>query len=122
MALNRRITERVAVEATEIPWEALEERGAVAGPAATQRALLMDLSVTGAGLVGPAEPAVGVGDWVIIGFHNARAVVDVRRVIPTDDADQRFYWVELVSKEPAFGCQVHELIARRNALLRLSIA
>ena len=116
MALNRRITERVAVEATEITWEALEERGAVAGPAAAQRALLMDLSVTGAGVVGPAQPGVGVGDWVIVGFSNARAVVDVRRVIPTDDADQRFYWVEFVSMERAFEREVHELLGRRKAL------
>src|SRR5438552_18120135 len=118
MALNRRIIERVAVDATEITWAPVEERGAVASPAAAQRALLMDLSVTGAGLVGPAEPGVGVGDWVIVGFNNARAVVDVRRVIPTDDAGQRFYWVEFVSKEPAFECEVHELIGRRNALFR----
>jgi len=120
MVPNLRNSERVAVDATEITWAPVEERGAVAtSSAGAQRALLMDLSVTGAGLVGPAEPAVGVGDWVIIGFNNARAVVDVRRVIPTDDAGQRFYWVEFVSKEPAFECEVHELIGRRNALFRL---
>ena len=111
MVLSWLISERVAVDAMEITWEPLEERG-VARPAGAQHAWLMDVSLTGMGLFGPAEPGVRVGDWVIVGFNNARAVVDVRRVITGDDADHRFYWVEFVSVERAFEREVHELIER----------
>src|SRR5688500_465348 len=86
---NRRIGERVFVGATELTWKPVVNTGA--GPGGAQRALLMSLSVTGAGLFGPTYPWVRVNDMMIIGFNNARAVVDVRRVSPTDDADLRYY-------------------------------
>ena len=112
MVLNRRIGERVFVGAMELTWEPVINSGADASPPEGQRALLMDVSVTGAGLFGPADPAVGVDDLVTIGFNNARAVVEIRRVNPTDDADLRHYGVEFVSLEQAFEREVYELIGR----------
>ena len=108
MVLNRRIGERVFVGATELTWKPVVNTGA----GGAQRALLMDVSVTGAGLFGPTYPWVREGDLVIVGFNNARAVVGVRRVSPTDDADLRYYRVEFVSPEPAFEREVYEVIGR----------
>ena len=61
----------------------------------------MDLSVTGAGLHGPTYPEVYVGDRVVIGFNDSRAVVSVRCVSPTDVSNLS-YRVELVLMEPGF--------------------
>jgi hypothetical protein len=94
----------------ELTWEPKVNAGA--GPGGAQRALMMDVSVTGAGLFGPANPTVDVDDLVTIGFNNARAVVEIRRVNPTDDADLRHYGVEFVSLEHAFQREVYDLIGR----------
>ena len=110
MVSNRRIGERVFVGATELTWKPVVNTGA--GPVGAQRALLMNLSVTGAGLFGPTYPWVRVNDMMIIGFNNARAVVDVRRVSPTDDADLRYYRVEFISMDAAFEAEVYEVLGR----------
>ena len=72
----------------------------------------MNVSVTGAGVFGPTYPWVREDDLVIVGFNNTRAVVGVRRVSPTDDADLRYYRVEFVSMESAFEREVYEVIGR----------
>ena len=83
MVSNRRIGVRVFVGATRLTWKPVVNAGADDGP---QLGLLMDLSVTGAGLFAPTFPRVRVDDLVVIGVDDGRAVVDVRRVSPTDTA------------------------------------
>jgi len=104
---NRRIGERVFVGATELTW-----KPAVATGGGARRALLMDLSVTGAGLFGPTDPWVRVNDLMVVGFNRGQAVVSVRRVSPTDEENLRYYRVEFVSMESAFEREVHEVIGR----------
>ena len=113
MVLNRRIGERVFVSATELTWKPVVSTGA--GPRGAQRALLMNVSETGAGLFAPTHPWVRVDDMMIVGFNNARAIVGVRRVSPTDDADLRYYRVEFVSMEPAFERELYDVIGRARA-------
>jgi hypothetical protein len=108
---NRRIGERVIVGAAEVTWWPMVNTDV--RPRSVPRALLMDLSVTGAGLFGPTYPTVHVDDMMIIGFNDARAVVSVRRVSPTDDVDLRYYGVEFVSMEPVFQREVYDVIGRR---------
>ena len=82
MVYNRRIGERVLIGATRITWEPeSHDDGTESGSG-----LLMDVSVTGAGLFGPADPALGRDDQLIVGFNNAYALVRVRRVRPVDDS------------------------------------
>ena len=109
MVSNRRIGVRVFVGATRLTWKPVVNVGADDGP---QLGLLMDLSVTGAGLFAPTFPRVRVDDLVVIGVDDGRAVVDVRRVSPTDTADLRYYRVEFVSVEPAFERAVYDVIGR----------
>ena len=111
MVPNRRIGERVIVGAAEVTWWPMVNTDV--RPRGVPRALLMDLSVTGAGLFGPTYPTVHVDDLMIVGFNNARAVVSVRRVSPTDDVDLRYYGVEFVSMEPVFQREVYDVIGRR---------
>ena len=75
----------------------------------------MDVSVTGAGLFGPANPARGVDDRFVVGFDNAQAVVGVRRVQPVDDAELCYYGVEFVAMEDEFERTLHDAIGRGQA-------
>ena len=112
MADNRRIGERVAVAAMQLTWEPVvsDDTDVVSGDA--QQALLMDVSVTGAGLFAPADPIATVGDLFIICFDEARAVVEVRRFSPTDDMQLHYYGVQFVAMERAFERGVFEVIGR----------
>lgn len=58
MVPNRRIGERVFVGATELTRKPVANTGGE-----TKYALLMDLSVTGAGLFGPTYPWRGSTTW-----------------------------------------------------------
>ena len=98
--------ERVFVAATELMWSPLGDTGEI------PRALLMVLSVTGAGLFAPTYPFVRVNDVMIVGLNGARAVVCVRRAHRTDDENLRYFSVEFVSMEPAFQRQVFDVIGR----------
>ena len=107
MVLNRRIGERVVVGPTQLMWKPVVATGGGA-----RHALLMNLSVTGAGLFGPTYPYARVNDLLVVGFNRGRAVVNVRRVSPTDEANMRYYRVEFVSMESAFEREVYEVIGR----------
>jgi hypothetical protein len=108
---NRRIGERVGVGAMELTWaRAVDNVDREADGAG--HALLMDFSVTGAGLFAPADPQGAIGDVFIVSFNNARAIVEVRRVSTTDDPSLRYYGVEFVTMERDFEREAHEVIAR----------
>ena len=109
---NRRIGERVFLGAMALTWEPAIDTGAAGSAGGALRALLMNVSVTGAGLFGPTYPWIGVDDVVIVGFDGARAVVSVRRATRTDDPDLRYYGVEFVSLERAFETAVYQVIGR----------
>ena len=111
MTYNRRIGERVGVGAMELTWAPAVDNADRDADGAGQ-ALLMDISVTGAGLFAPADPEGAVGDVFIVSFNNARAVVEVRRVSTTDDPSLRYYGVEFVTMERDFEREAHEVIAR----------
>jgi hypothetical protein len=110
MAYDRRTGRRIAVRATELAWEPMVNGEAASDPGGAQRALMMNVSVTGAGLFGPAEPDRGVGDLFVAGLDNARAIVAVRRVNPTDHAELCYYGVEFVARGRAFERAVYEMI------------
>ena len=112
MVDDRRIGERVAVGAMQLTWEPVvnDDTGATSGE--SQQALLMDVSVTGAGLFAPSDPIANVGDLFIICFNEARAVVEVRRFSRTDDTDLHYYGVQFVAMERSFEREVFAVIAR----------
>src|SRR5947207_2851205 len=97
----------------ELTWEPAVDEGTDPSPAHARSALLMDVSVTGAGVFAPAGPDGGrVGDMFVLGFNNARAVVEVRRVSHTDDAQLRYFGLEFVALERGFEREVYEVIGR----------
>jgi hypothetical protein len=111
MVYNRRVGERVLIGATQITWEpAPDDRDDA--ETESRSGLLMDVSVTGAGLFGPADPAHGIDDQLIVGFNNAYALVQVRRVRPVDDAELRYYGVEFVAMGAEFERTLHDAIER----------
>lgn len=111
MVYNRRIGERVLLGATQITWEPASDQGSVASND-PRWALLMDISVTGAGLFGPADPVRDIDDRLILGFNNARAVIEVRRLRPVDDAELCYYGVEFVRMDDEFERTLHDAIGR----------
>lgn len=107
MAPNRRIGERVFVGLSQLTWSPVPSRDA-----GTRYVFLMDLSVTGAGVFGPTHPEVRIGDRVVVGFNDSRAVVSVRCVSRTDVSELCYYRVEFVLMEPGFERDVFEVIGR----------
>ena len=112
MAYDRRTGKRVAVGPTELAWEPMVSEAPDSAPGGARRALLMNVSSSGAGLFAPADPDGDVGDLFVAGLDNARAVVAVRRVTPTDHAELCYYGVEIVAQERAFERGLHEVIDR----------
>ena len=109
MVNDRRIGERVLIGATRITWElALDDDDGTE----SRSGLLMDVSLTGAGLFGPADPALRRDDQLIVGFNNAYALVQVRRVRPVDDAELCYYGVEFVAMGDEFERTLYEAIER----------
>lgn len=111
MVPNRRLGDRILVGAMPLTWAPADgEIPTLRVP--VQRALLMELSVTGAGLFGPSDPWVGVEDLAIVGFDDGRALARVRRVSRTNDKSLNYFGVEFVSMDDWFQRDVYEVIGR----------
>ena len=107
---NRRIGDRVPVDINEVEWE----------PAGQRRSLLrrnrptariVEFSVSGAGIIAPAEPPLVVGHLVTIRAQGHEGTVRVRRVEPTGDPATVRYGVAFV----CLDTPLHDLIAQRIA-------
>ena len=114
MVYNRRIGERVLLGATKVVWQTASEDLTDAWTESGW-GLLMDVSVTGAGLFAPANSSQGLSDRFILGFDNAQAAVEVRRVQPVDDVKLCYYGVEFIAMDDEFERTLHDAIERGQA-------
>src|SRR4051794_18527444 len=90
-----------------------EGEGEGTGESAT--VLLVDLSISGAGLMTQLTPAVTVGSLVGLEFRGANGTVTVRRIDPCPDADGlMLYGVEFTEPITPLTAELHDAFYART--------
>ncbi len=100
---NRRIGDRLPIVIDGVEWRPCgtpRRRLLRRGAPAVQVARIVELSVTGAGIVGPADPPLARGAQVQLRIHGVDGLVEIRRVQPTDAPDLARYGVAFVRLHP----------------------
>ncbi|MFZ4517905.1 MAG: hypothetical protein ACOYOP_05930 [Microthrixaceae bacterium] len=78
-------------------------------------ACLVDVSVTGVGLVAPDDHDIGRGSVIGLGFDGAPAVVRIRHRKSIGEDGRCFYGVEFVETDPRIEAWIAELLDGRRS-------
>jgi len=116
--IERRIGWRALAEGIQIMWVVPRSPASLRKKAREEPGTVLNVSLTGAAIRGPADLPFTVGTTVLIRYEGHDNSVVVRRSEPTRDADTHLYGVELKVIHPVLkeriGRQVAE--ARNQAL------
>lgn len=93
---NQRIGDRIPVDVTGVEWRPRAKKGWRARRARLT-ARVVEVSVSGAGILAPAEPHVPLGEMVTVVVNGREAVVHVRRRERTADPGVLRYGVEFAT-------------------------
>ena len=94
---NRRIGRRVSVDpSAALSWLPSVPAKRFGRRRKPQRGSLVDLSLTGARIKAPADPAIVAGTLVVIAVDDLRGVVKVRRIDAAIDPAVSLYGVEFI--------------------------
>ncbi|MCU1452956.1 MAG: hypothetical protein JWN46_1102 [Acidimicrobiales bacterium] len=111
--MERRIGERHRVAPAPVRWRGLQApRGVVGrlrGPACGEL-ILDNLSVSGAGFVGPADNGFAMNLRVEVELGGRWGLVQLMRIRPTNSPKHLYYGVAFVTQEPLFMEQVVDLM------------
>jgi len=113
---QHRLGERAAVEGLWVGWhlDRQDQRGYLERrrhPVEQQWGLVVDLSVSGAGIVAPVSHQIAIGSMIDIEAGGFRGLVAVHRIAETDDPETRVYGVSFVDFPPAFTDFVYGWLA-----------
>src|SRR4051794_18592874 len=100
-AVDRRIGWRAPVVGVVLDWVVPREGVLAFGRTRTIAGTVVDVSVTGAAVLGPAELPFAIGDTAVVRFEEADSSVIVRRRVPTEDPATHLFGVELKVVHPA---------------------
>ena len=109
---ERRIGRRHPVEVRVVRWIAPAHDDLAAAPA---RAGLVNISVTGAGLVLPADAGIDVGSELAIELDGVWGPARVAQVQPTKSPTMRYYGVAFTGSSSEFGAAVAALAGGTHA-------
>jgi hypothetical protein len=80
---------------------------------------LVELSVSGAAVIAPAQDHVVIGTHLRVGFHGAWGGVVVRRVGQLQDPEYRFYGVEFTQPNSALTTALYDaFLANRSRVAK----
>ena len=99
-AVERRIGWRAPVVGVVLDWVVPRQGVLAFGRTRTIAGTVVDVSVTGAALLGPADLPFAVGDTALVRYEGADSSVIVRRRVPTDDPATHLFGVELQVVHP----------------------
>ncbi len=114
---NRRIGERLPIVIDGVEWRPCgtpRRRLLRRGAPDVQHARIVELSVTGAGIIGPATPPLERGTQVLLRIHGVDGLVEIRRVHPTDDPGCARYGVVFVRLHPELERFVSDAIGNHR--------
>jgi PilZ domain len=114
---DRRIGERIVIEPIEVVWAVVENvpqgRLRRKKPAITGRpGHVIDVSVTGAAIAGPAHPDLVTGAKAVIVFDHGRSEVRIKRCVPTKDPEVVRYGVEYEHLDAALREAIFTAVGR----------
>ncbi len=98
---DRRIGWRAPVVGVVLDWVVPRQGVLAFGRTRTSAGTVVDVSLTGAAVLGPAELPFAIGDTAIVRYEGADSSVIVRRRVPTDDPATHLFGVELMVVHPA---------------------
>ena len=111
--MERRIGERRRVEAVVVRWRSAEARRGFAarfrGPVGGE-VVLDNLSVTGAGFIGPVDNGMTMNLHLEVELGGEWGLVQLARIRPSNSPGQKYYGVAFLSQEPLFMEQVGILL------------
>ena len=112
---NRRLGARRNVEETALQWNIPDGgwRSRLRKETA-QVGLLQDVSVTGAGVVAPANPSITRGSTVRVAFGWVEGDVRVKRVEPHPDGQRSIYGVEFDRTDTPLAKAIHAAFLDKN--------
>jgi PilZ domain len=111
-SFEQRIGARLPVGGIEITW--LEATGATRNGRQEPQGrpgLIVDASVSGAAVRGPARLLTGADGDVLIRYQDEESEVVVHRSQPTDDPSMRLYGVEFVQLKPLLRARIYAAVA-----------
>ena len=117
MTGNRRIGERTAIEPTDITWLPVQKKPRLRRRTKPKPALLVQLSVTGAGVVAPADFAVHAGTRAVIEIDGLHGLVEVRHIEPSNDPFMSLYGVEFLSLDPKLSQRINRTLSAGSVAL-----
>src|SRR4051794_36076391 len=82
---DRRIGWRAPVVGVVLDWVVPRQGVLAFGRTRTIAGTVVDVSVTGAAVLGPADLPVAIGHTALVRYEDADSSVIVRRRVPTDD-------------------------------------
>ncbi|MCU1345462.1 MAG: hypothetical protein JWL70_1728 [Acidimicrobiia bacterium] len=112
---ERRIGQRVRITDLAWTWEVPRPRGRFALGSARlvlQEARVVNLSVTGAGLLAPHNKLLHPGVRVAVLVGETAGVVQIRQVRSTFDEDSSYYGVRFVVLDDDLRRVLYDLVAR----------
>jgi hypothetical protein len=119
---NDRVVERYSSMSIEVVWFP-PTRTFLGTRPKKAAAEIVDLSVSGALLQGPANGKVHPGTLAELELEGAVGVVEVRHVKATDDPDSFHYGVQFLRMEPKLRQRVYDLVAEhRGDIDKLEVA
>ena len=109
--IDRRIGSRALADGIEVMWLVPRSPASLRKKPREQAGTVMNVSLTGAAIRGPADLPFAVGATVLIRYEGRDSSVVIRRSEPTRDAAMHLYGVELQVVHPL----LQERIARQVA-------
>ena len=118
---DQRIGDRIPVDIDGVAWLPPMRRRSFLRRSSLHTARVVEFSLSGAGVLAPAEPLVPMGQLVTMVMNGHRGTVKVRRRVATDDPAIARYGVEFVELDEAFREDVRakfaEACPERKSLL-----
>jgi hypothetical protein len=114
LSVDRRIGQRHQVFPTEVSWRTVGARGRhhdLAGRG--KKVHLVEVSVSGIGLVAPRSRRVAVGSVVSVTYAHGEGLAVVRRIGPADADRDAFYGLELVDQSSALAMVLYDTFLAR---------
>jgi hypothetical protein len=97
---HQRIGHRYDIGGLDVRWE----------PTDSTRGRLVNLSVSGAGIIAPTDPRAAIGDERTIQIDGQPVEVIVRDIRPDERAGHQYYGVQFVDLPPGLLAVLNELI------------
>jgi hypothetical protein len=117
---NRRIGRRLEIDPYEIVWATDAGTGGAFRRRRTKEypGRIVDVSVSGAAVEGPAKPLFPPGSEALLRFEDGMAAVKVVRSEPTTDPTIRVYGIDFLLMDARVTARVHALVGEGRPFAR----